>query len=212
MTLNALNPFAPAGPLQEVRASAWNPLTIPQNYVLLAGVRSPGLADVEGASLEWRLDVRRAFGLAGAIIVWTGRELSTFSIKCRLYEESDWDAWWTGWSKLLVKPALKTAVSGEAASMGIAGLPIKQAFDIHHPFLAFVGIRGAVCKKVYQPELTQESGEWTIRTDWIEFRGLPKLAIAKADGAKSGPEPENENQKEIDRLTKQRDALAPIVQ
>ena len=194
----------PAKPMNSRRArqaaatANWSPIANPQSWILLQNRRSPGAADVLGAALKQRLDVRKMMGMSGGIIVWTGQDLCPFSVNLRLYEQKDWDDWNAWKSIVLARPKITTGVA--------PGAVVSKALDIQHPLLAEVGIRAAVVHEVSQPKLTQESGEWTIEIKFIEFRGAPKMQMAKAEGSKATPtDPVDQY---INQLAGQRDALA----
>jgi hypothetical protein len=177
---------------------SWSPIAKPQNWILLQNRRSPGVADVSGAALLQRLDVRKMMGMSGGIIVWTGQDLCPFVVKLRLYEQEHWDAWEAWKPIVLAKPKIVTGVA--------PGAVVSKALDIQHPLLEQVGIRAAVVHKVTQSDRTHEAGEWTITINFIEFRGAPKMQMAKAEGSKSTPtDPVDQY---IDQLAAQRDALA----
>lgn len=177
---------------------SWSPIQSPQDWILLSNRRSPGVADVGGAALKQRLDVRKMMGMSGGIIVWTGQDLCPFTVKLRLYEQKDWDDWASWKSIVLAKPKITTGLA--------PGAIVSQALDIQHPLLEQVGIRAAVVHEVLQPIPTNETGEWTIEIKFIEFRGRPKMQMAKAEGSKATPT--DPVDKYIDQLTAQRDALA----
>lgn len=144
----------------------WNPLTQPVDYIELAGERSPGLADVVGirAPIQW--DDRRGYGLSGATTVYRGFGLATWSVRIRLYSESDWEAW-ESFSRLLARPA-----AGERA----------QALDIVHPLLDALGIASCVIVDPGAPEQSDD-GVWTVDVKMKEFR-RPTVAVQPVDGAK----------------------------
>lgn len=147
----------------------WNPYDKPVDYVLVAGKRTPGLAEVLGADTPRRWDEREAYGLAGALVVYHGVKLSHFRIVLRLLTPQDW----LDWHKF--RPLVAKAPIGQR----------QRALDVQHPLLDEVGIRSAVVENMHSPEQTGD-GEWTITLDMIEYR-TPKVALAKPDGAAATP-------------------------
>lgn len=133
--------------------SAWNPFEQPIDYALVAGRRTPGLCDIEGAGSPRQWDERRGYGVSGATLVYRGLKLSTFTMRLRLYGEGDFRAWHE------FEPTVARAPTGERA----------QALDIVHPLLEEVGIRSAVVEDVLAPQQTAD-GEWTVEIRWKEFR------------------------------------------
>ena len=57
---------------------AWNPIADPVDHILLGDKRSPGYADVDGASSIRRWDEREGFGITGSFSVFKGRGLAHF--------------------------------------------------------------------------------------------------------------------------------------
>jgi hypothetical protein len=173
--------------------SLWNPINEPQDWVDFAGIRSPGLADIVGASTPRSWDERDSYAVAGAFLVYHGKRLSHFSVKLRLYTPEDWDGWWELAPILSVLPRRGTRA---------------KAIDITHPILAAIGIRAVVVEDILQPEQTAD-GEWTIEIKLIEFR-QPVIAAVKADAAKATPaDPEDAQLAELNAESEANDqALA----
>jgi hypothetical protein len=166
----------------------WNPLDEPVDYIVLAGKKSPGLADVVGANAPRRWDERKGYGLSGAVLIYRGLALSQFSVRIRLYTTADWDAWST-WKALVDKAPLGTRA---------------KAMDITHPFLEALGIVSVVVDDVLQPEQTGD-GEWTIEIKFREYRGHT-FTLSKPEGSTATPADPVEA--EIGRLTDQFQRLA----
>lgn len=179
---------------------AWSPIESPQDWILFGGSRSPGIADIDGAELKWRLDVVKLYGMTGGYIRFTGRELCKFSVRLRFYEQQDWDVWEV-WSKIVTAKPTVTSAMAQGAVVTKDG-----AKDIYHPLLQMVGITAAVVESVAAPKMTHESGEWTVIIKLIEFRGIPKVQMAKAEGAKA--EPVDPYDQQVIAKREQRDGLA----
>jgi hypothetical protein len=169
---------------------AFNPLKSPADYVLLGGKRTPGFADISGAELKRRLDIRQQYGATGAIVVFRGRELCRFDISLRLYEEQHFVDW----------EAFRPVVERDPRR----GLP-KGALDIWHPVLEGLSVTAVLIEKVSAPEQTDD-GEWTVKIGCLEYRP-PMLALAKPVGSKSSPAPDPVDQR-IEQLIKQFQELA----
>ncbi len=58
------------------------------NFIVLAGIPSPGLAIVRGASSPRKWDLRPGYGLNGATAVCIGRDVSKFSVDIFLWEQA----------------------------------------------------------------------------------------------------------------------------
>ncbi len=168
--------------------TAWNPIDEPVDYILLAGKRSPGLADVTGANSPRNWDKRKGYGLMGAIAVFHGMDLSTFTVKLRLYSLQDW-ADWHQWKALVDKPPVGKR---------------PRSLDIVHPLLDELGIKSVVVEDVSQPEQT-DHGEWTIEIKFLQWRA-PVVRLAKPEGSTATPVDPVEQ--EIGKLTDQFQRLA----
>src|SRR4051794_20757666 len=101
----------------------FDPITSPVDYIILAGAKSPGMADVGGASSKRNFDVRQSYGVTGARVVYKGNALSSFSVRIRLYSVEDWAAW-DVWKLLLTRPPKRHGQVVKA-----------DALDIQHPIL-----------------------------------------------------------------------------
>jgi hypothetical protein len=153
---------------------AWDPINDPCDYIKLAGQKSPGLADVSGASSIREWEERNGYGLTGGRSIFMRRKLSRFSVKIRLYTEEEW-AEFQEWRKVVDK--LPTRRGGNNAASGM--------LDIWHPLLEELDIKAVGVAEVLQPEQT-EDGVWTYEIRFIEFR-QPKVTLARPDAAKATP-------------------------
>lgn len=174
----------------------WNPITAPVDYIVLAGSRSPGIAEIEGAESLRAFVVRQPPFSTGALIVHKRRELAEFTVRIRLYTLEDHAAW-NAW-----RPIVDTAPDAFKSAKGL---------DIQHPLLDPLGITAVVVKSVGQLMQTAD-GEWTVAIKFLEWRGLPKPSLAKVEGSKAEPvDPVEEtilnNSAKIDRLA--RDLAGP---
>jgi hypothetical protein len=145
----------------------WNPLTDPVDSFALAGLKSPGIAELSGATSPRKWEERGGYGLSGATVVFRGVGLCYFTFRLKLYTEADWEDW-LSWKSLVDRPPYGTR---------------PKANDISHPFLAQLGVTAAVVEEVTQPEQA-ESGEWIVSIKFIEFR-KPVVALAKPVAAKA---------------------------
>jgi hypothetical protein len=180
---------------------SWSPIEQPQNWILLQNRRSPGVAEVSGAALERRIEIRIPYAFGGGFLIYKGLALCPFTVKLKFYEQQDWDIW-EEWSPfVMTPPKFRTGLEGGGGSALIT-----DALDIYHPILEMARIRSAVVKKVTMPMLTQDSGEWTVQIDFIEFRGIPKQQMAKATGSKATPTDPIDTY--IEQLTDERNAKA----
>lgn len=171
----------------------FNPSTSPQDYIVLAGKRSPGVAEVLGASSPREWAERGGYGVTGAFSVFKRRGLSHFSVKLTLATDQDWQDW-AVWKPVVDK--LPTKRGGTTPASGY--------LKIEHPILADLDIKAAGVEDVGAPEQT-DNGVWTITIKFIEFRS-PKVTLATPEGAKATPV--DPYDKKIEELTDQFDRLA----
>jgi hypothetical protein len=146
---------------------AWNPFNSPIDYILLRGLKSPGIAEVVDANSPRNWDERRGYGFSGATVIFRGVGLAYPVIKFRLWTEEHWDLW-SVFRVLLEKPPF-----GERA----------QAMSVWHPHLEAQGITSVVVQDLASP-VNEGNGIWSITVKFIEYR-RPKVALAKPDGAKA---------------------------
>jgi hypothetical protein len=104
----------------------FQPLTEPVDFILLAGKRSPGIAEFIGAGSPRRWDERKGYGRGGAFVVYRGNGLAHFAVQIRLYTDADW-ADWHAWAPIVHRPpvdlaAQRAAQGPTAIGAGIAGL------------------------------------------------------------------------------------------
>lgn len=165
-----------------------DPITLPCDYVMLGGKRTPGLAEVVGASSPRNWEERPGYAMAGAWLVFRGNKLAQFEVKLRFYSPEDFAEW-----DAFVPTVLRTP-QGKRPT----------AIDIWHPFLEQLQIKAVAVEDVSQPVQTDD-GEWTVTLKLKEFR-RPKFALAKPESASTTPEDPVE--KYIEALTKQVQELA----
>ena len=173
----------------------FNPITDADLYdfITLSGQRSPGICDVSGASAPREWDIRKGYGLSGAIVVYTGDGLAKFTVRLLLWEPAQFDEW-EAWRPLIRKPP-----------RGVR----PKAQDIFHPYLEELGIGSAVVEDELQ--WTQpEAGLFVKDIKFIQFRApLPALAKPEASQTKPNePTAQTEAEKMIADLAAQVKELA----
>lgn len=173
-----------------------NPITQPRDYVLMAGKKTPGITDIIGAGSIREWDKRKGYGNSGAFSVFIGRDLSTFTIRLRLYTVEHWEAW-HAFRPLIERMPKRRMGAGKNSG----------AIDVWHPHLEAVDIRAVAITKLSIPEQTAD-GEWTINIEVIEYR-MPHVALVKPDGPDS-PTPVDPWDEKIDALEKQTQRLLGV--
>lgn len=139
--------------------AATNPLDDPQDYVKIAGRRTPGLCEIVGASSPRNWEELGGSGWSGGILLYRGIKLSHFSIRLYLYDSrkpyDDWSDWLAFRPLVMKRPTI--------------GKP--NAYDCVHPFLNDLGITALVIEDVRAPDQV-DHGVWMIELMCIEFRKL----------------------------------------
>lgn len=169
-----------------------------QDYIILAGVRSPGVCRfTKSANSPRSWDVRQGYGFSGAYVVYTGAGLAKFSIAFDLWNGDQFSAPWLQFAALLEKPKRGVKLRG----MGIV-----------HPRLQMAPwrIKDVVVEDVTAFESTDE-GLYTAVVDFLEY-SPPKPVLVKPTEAIPGitlaaPTASDNADAEILALRSQRGAL-----
>ena len=132
--------------------ATFDPFAHPQDYVLIGGQRTPGIAEIVDADAIRRVIERRGFALSGATARDQGRTLTPFKIRLTFTSSADFEAW-DVFRPLLARPP------GRATT----------ALDIAHPIFELAEIRAAIPKKTGQPTQVRD-GEWVIELEFLEYR------------------------------------------
>jgi hypothetical protein len=100
-----------------------------QDFIVLAGAPSPGLAAVKKPDSPRKWDIRDGYGLSGAVVVFMGQGLSAFDVDIFCWEDVHF-AEWKVWATLtLTNPpigARPTSMSIQHPVLNDAPLSIKQ--------------------------------------------------------------------------------------
>lgn len=148
----------------------WDPITSPIDHVLVAGQRSPGVTEVQGAGSPREWEKRKSRGMSGASIVFTGLDLAEFSITTKVVTAADFRAY-QDWAAFARRPP-----TGATSA----------SFAIWHPLLELCGIAAAVVKNQHAPEQTAD-GEWSFKIDMLEYRE-PRRALTRTRGTTETPD------------------------
>lgn len=163
---------------------SWNPLEAPQDFIVLSGQRSPGIATIEGAGSKRNWDKRKGYALSGAICVFKGLDLSEFKVRLKLVSVQDWNDW-DAWKTIVQRPPPVSFDRGVVPTQAEATAAVRRArphaMDIEHPMLESLEIRSVVVTNVSQAEQV-EDGVWVITIDFLEFR-QPTRALAIPSGS-----------------------------
>ena len=72
-----------------------NPLDHPDlfDHIVIAGVTSPGVASVTGASRAYDWDVKKGKGASGATVTFQGEPPAKFKVSLKLWRPEHFGAW-----------------------------------------------------------------------------------------------------------------------
>ena len=144
--------------------SGWNPIDNPQDYVMLGGQRTPGIATITGFRRPRRWDVRSSDGMAGANLVYRGQPLMTGKLIILLTSTEDFRAWESFRTVLAPLPPVP-ATATDAIFVRQRG----KFLDISHPQLDELNIHRVVVEEDGQLEQTDD-GQWTVEISLKEHR------------------------------------------
>lgn len=159
------------------------PTRVPwQDYVVIAGVRTPGYAEVRGAGSPRKWDIRDGYGQTGASLVYTGTSLTKFEVDVFAWQPEHFDAWEVFARAVL--PAPTPAIASRAA-FGKASLSL----SIQHPLLNDppLSITQAVVEDVSQWEQGEEGGLWARTIKMIQYRAPAPIIVPSKQGPDGSP-------------------------
>jgi hypothetical protein len=152
--------------------TAYNPLQLPIDSIILGGMISPGIAKVVGAASRRKVDVRGAYGISASVAVWL--EVAEFKVEIYLYNDAHWGEWHIFRTEVLRE--IKANTRNKASDF---------ALDIWHPWLEELDIKSVIVKSVSQPEETEPT-VYRITLEFIEYRKA-SLTLSKPEASKEKP-------------------------
>ncbi len=177
------------------------PFEDPSNYnkITVAGIDSgsltdpPILVEVTGADRPFNWDVKRSAGSQGQTITYRGWDLAKPKIKFKC---------WTSGQIKAVQNTLIPVMFYDAEKAA------PKPYDIYHPKLFANLIFWLVTEKVGE-WLDEGSQLWTCTVECLEYRqakaknatSTPETANSNQDGKNTKPTVQDEQDKEISRLT-----------
>ena len=157
-----------------------------QNYIVLAGVPSPGVCIVQGLTNPRKLQINDGYALSNATVVYLGDSLPKFSVTLQMTSALDLREW-KRFAKLLATPPLGTR---------------PNALKIEHPLIEECGIKSVLVED--RTQLTPSpTGLWTVKIDFVKWQkpapalGRPNGAIPDAD--KKAPTPQDAQDIQIEQ-------------
>lgn len=165
-----------------------NPRDPALNYVVVAGVQSPGRADISGASRPYEWEIQQGYGLGGARTIYKGPGIAKPTLTVALWEPEHFVAWDA--FEALLKPPTST----KPFAIGMA-----------HPKLSAAKIAAVQVEDVGVPE-RQDNGIWLVIVKLVEYRPpLPALVTPRGSvpaGEKGTPvTPKSAEDHVLDQIT-----------
>ncbi len=146
-----------------------------QDFIVLAGMASPGLAVVRGAGSPRSWDVQKGYGLTGATVVFTGEGLAKFDVDIFCWEPEHFAAW-----KVFAKATLA------------APAPVRNpaSLSIQHPALNDepLSITQVEVEDVTQWEQDPDGGGLWVRTiKFLQYRKPRPVLVKPFEGPPGSP-------------------------
>lgn len=172
----------------------------------IGGDYTPGYCRVRKAGEIVTWDKQKGYGYAGATLIFTGDDLSTFEVEFRMVTQTQVTEW-----KAFKKKYLTKRPASPQNSAFLPSQPRPQALGVFHPLLAEVGITQIVYEKILQFDQPKTGGEWIKVVEFSQYRA-PKPLLGKPVGstpaaAKTGPNAEDAAQLEMRSKLQTADAL-----
>lgn len=148
-----------------------DPFTNPQDwdYVIIGGVKSPGICKVSGFSRKNEWDLKKGKGTIGATLTFVGKPPAKGKIVWQIWTSEQYESW-ISFRQLLKYDPTKKSVT---------------AIDIYYPSLDDIDIHSVVCEDLGQLE-HQGNQLYTIEAEFIEYFPPPKKsAVSTPGGSKS---------------------------
>ena len=145
------------------------------DYIVLDGVKSPGVVEISGAALKRKWDKRKGYGTTGGTLVYAGDDLSDFDATFTFWQWDDGqkEEWQAFAQAVLVKPpAAKGAKSVQPKAQRI------EHWQVNDPP---VSITSVVVSEVGQPDTKDETGIVTVKVKFSQYRA-PAAALGKPNG------------------------------
>lgn len=141
----------------------WNPLEQPFDVIIVNNFDSPGVAEVTKIVRRNRNEKIEPYGTRGAFLLCLGRRLVEFTVTLTLTTNEDWERW----------PTFRDIIDKTPVQ------PKPKVLEIGHPALYQWGVVSAVVEEIVGPVRDDETGKWKVEIHFLEFRGVPKVAMGK---------------------------------
>lgn len=147
-----------------------------QDYVVISGIASPGLAVIKGADTPRKWDIREAYGASGASTVLIGRNVSQFDIDFYAWEPEHF-VFWELFKKAIELPETVGRATG-----------LQPSLSIQHPTLSEIGILSVGVKNLTAWEQDSDGGGLWMRTlSLVQFKKPIPFVAKQLEGPPGDP-------------------------
>lgn len=149
-----------------------------QDYIILGGLPSPGVAVVRPCNSPRNWDIRKGYGFSGSYLVFTGVGLSKFSVDIYAWKAEHFAAWKIFAKALLIPPKITDVFA-----------PLKNAsLSIKHPVLNDDphNIDQVVVEDVTSWDQTSP-GMWVRTINFIQFKAPVHVLMKPFEGPPGSP-------------------------
>ena len=170
---------------------SYNPLKTPVDFVLINGMKTPGIARIEGGAERARIQQSPCPGVLGSFVRFVGRELAEFDIVLTFWLPEHWDAW-RAFEPIVHVPAF--------------GVFPRIVPTVSHPELAQIRVTAMMIKEYVKPEVSDD-GKGIVVLKCLEYRKPIKGFVAPASPDTPKNEPKDAGELRIEALRTENDAL-----
>lgn len=172
-----------------------------RDYIVLAnpkgvGIVSPGIGVLKNAKSKRKWDEILSYGATGAFSRFIRVELGEPMFEMRLTTDDDWAQYDLFHDFVMQVPTRNP--NGKGAT---------GYYDIDHPLCAAAGIRAVGVTCVNVPE-EQDDGSWIYSVEFKEWKGAPKITLAKPQASAAQPDPDPAYTREVNKRIAQIEELS----
>lgn len=148
-----------------------------QDYIVLAGAKSPGLAAVRGAGTPRKWDIQDGYGFTGATVIYNGEGLAEFEVDIQAWDDPTHFLEWKVFANLCLMPP----------SPGLSRAQL--SLSIQHPQLNDppLSITQVTVKNVTQWEQNEEGGLWMRTISFVQYRAPRPVLVKPLEGPPGSP-------------------------
>lgn len=165
---------------------AWDPVTQPEDFAVVDGVRAPGVCTLTKFTKKRRLQKIEPYGARGARVISLGEYLAEWSFSVHMPDAAAWEDWLPFGRALDRVPV---GPQGKAATIAWAPLALR-------------GVQSCMIEQVDGP-LPQDDGSWLATVSGCSWVPIPKIAISAPKEAQQPTAPRDPVEAQFVALSKQ---------